>query len=89
MIIILYIAVIASAETYNTACGGHLAPLYAVKKHGSRALLRHAANTVSVVFILNIGMLIHASLLSMQTLINLCRMTSEIMLLWAFDKVIF
>ena len=33
MIIILYIAVIASAETYNTACGGHLAPLYAVKKH--------------------------------------------------------
>ena len=35
MIIILYIAVIASAETYNTACGGYLAPLYAVKKHWS------------------------------------------------------
>ena len=69
MIIILYIAVIASAETYNTACGGHLAPLYAVKKHCSRALLRHAANTVSAVFILNIRMLIHASLLSMQTLV--------------------
>ena len=33
MIIILYIAVIASAETYSTACGVHLAPLYAVKKH--------------------------------------------------------
>ena len=34
MIIILYSAVIVSAETYYSACSGQLAPQHAVKKDG-------------------------------------------------------
>ena len=33
MIIILYFAVIVSAEAFNLACSGHLAPLHAAKQH--------------------------------------------------------